>query len=112
MKRTTTKIINEAISNNLLQVIKVECYNKDHNTTDLIDGATFIENLQFLNESGVLADCVSWHFEKNYKKDREYIIESGRKDGDSENVITVYMKVGDDVNIEDVEKILLEKKEE
>ena len=42
----------------------------------------------------------------------EYILESGRSDGDSENIVIVYLRVNEDVKIEDVEKALLMEEED
>ena len=105
-RRTTTAQINEALANDLLIITKVECYRKTLRQTDVIDAESFIDNFQFLVESGIFADCVGWHFEKDYKSN-QYLIEAGRSDAYSENIITVHMRVNDGVKIEDVEKVLL-----
>lgn len=106
-KRTTTHQINEAITNNLLQIIKVENYNKSNHQMSTMDNDTFKESLEFLSESGILANCIGWKFEKNHEAIREYIIETGRMNSDSDLIVTVYMSVVDGVSEEQVEEILV-----
>lgn len=105
MKRmTTTKQISDVLSNNLLQVAKVEVYHKTSRETDIITDS-FLENFQFLCESGCFMDCVGWHYERDYKTG-DYIIETGRMDGNSENVVIAYLQAGENVDIEEIDKIL------
>lgn len=104
-RRTTTAQINAALP--FMEVIKAECYNKDTYTTTNIDTATFTENLQFLAESGKLTDCMGWTYERNPDSKSEYIIESGRMNQESNAFVTVWMRLNDGVNREEVEKILL-----
>ena len=105
MKRmTTTKQISEVLSNNSLQVAKAEVYHKTSRETDIITDS-FLENFQFLCESGCFMDCVGWHYERDYKTG-DYIIEAGRMDGNSENVVIAYLRVNNYANVEDIERIL------
>ena len=104
-RRTTTQKINSAITNNLLIPIKAECYNKTTRKIETINSGTLAENLQSLCESGVLALCIGWTYEKNYKTNG-YIAECGRTEGNAENIITVYLCVGDGVNAEEINEIL------
>ena len=104
-KKTTTKQLNSAIINNLLKVQKAEIYHKTTSKTEPIGNDTLIENLQFLCESGVFSDCIRWTFEKDYKTNG-YIAECGRREGNAENIVTVHLCVGDDVNTEDIEEAL------
>lgn len=106
-KRTTTKQLNTAITNGLLQVTKAECSYKSSNRVDELNKETFIENLQFLCESGVFADFVDWHYERNISAKDEYILDSGAMNPYSENVVTVYLRVADCVDREDIERTLL-----
>ena len=111
MKRmTTTKQIRDVLSNNLLQVTKAECYHKTSRKTDIITDS-FLENFQFLCESGCFMNCVGWHYERDYKTG-DYIIETGRMDGNSENVVIAYLRVNDGVSVEDIERTLLFLEEE
>ena len=110
-RRTTTAQINEALANDLLTITKVECYHKTSRQTNVINPESFIDDFQFLCESGIFADCVGWHCQKDYKTN-QYIAETGRMDGDSENIITVHMRVNEGVKIEDIEKVLLMKEED
>ena len=66
---------------------------------------SFLENFQFLCESGCFVDCVGWHYERDYRTG-DYIIETGRMDGNSENVVIAYLRVNDNANVEDIERIL------
>ncbi len=105
-RRTTTAQINEALANDLLIITKVECYRKTLRQTDVIDAESFIEDFQFLCEANIFMNCVGWTYQQDYRTG-DYVLETGRSDGDSENIITVHMRVNDGVKIEDVEKVLL-----
>ena len=107
---TTTKQISDVLSNNLLQVAKAELHYKTSRETNIITDS-FLENFQFLCESGCFVDCVGWHYERDYRTG-DYIIETGRGDGDSENIVIAYLRVNEDVKIEDVEKALLMEEED
>lgn len=110
-KQTTTQKLNTAITNNLLQITKAECYYKSSNRIDEINRETFKENLQFLCESGCFVDCVGWHYERDIQTNG-YIAECGRMDGSVEKIIVVYLDVCNGVDKEDVEKELLFVEEE
>lgn len=56
--RTTTAKINEALTTNLLTVTRTECYHKTSRQTDAVNAESFLENFQFLCESGIFADCI------------------------------------------------------
>lgn len=103
-RRTTTRQLNEAITNHLLIVTKVEVYYKSSRKTDVITDS-FLENFQFLYESGCFMDCVGWHYERDYRTG-DYIIETGRMDGNSENVAIAHLHVNDSANVEDIERTL------
>lgn len=105
-RRTTTQKLHEAISNNLLTIQKVQYSYKSSSRIDEIDRDTFKDYLDFLCESGLFADCIDWHFEMSPSKKGEYIINSGAKNPCTENIITVYLSVGDGVDVEDIERIL------
>lgn len=108
-RRTTTAQINAALP--LMDVVKAEHYNKDTYTTTAIDTATFTDNMQFLAESGKLTDCIGWTYERNPCSDREYIFESGRMNAECNAFVTVWMRLNDGVNREDLEKMLLKEEE-
>ena len=105
-KRTTTKQLNSAITNNLLHITKAEIYYKTSRKTETIDVDKFKDSLDFLCESGVFADFVDWHYERNISAKDEYILDSGAMNPYSENVVTVYLRVGENVIGEKIEKIL------
>lgn len=111
-KRTTTKQLQDAITNNLLHIIKAEIYYKTSRKTETIDVDKFKDSLDFLYESGIFADFVDWHYERNLSAKDEYILDSGAMNPYSENVVTVYLRVADDVNGEDANKELMMAEEE
>ena len=110
-RKTTTAQINEALTNDLLTITRTEVYYKSSRQTDHINPESFIEDFQFLCESGIFADCVGWHYQKDYKTN-QYIAEAGRTDAYSENIATVHMCVNEGVSDEDVKKVLLMKEED
>ena len=111
-KVTTTSKINEAITNNLLQIIKSEVYYKTSGKTETIDADKFKDSLDFLCESGLFADFVDWHYEKNISEKDEYILDSGAMNPYSENVVTVYLRVADGISREEIEQALSVSEEE
>lgn len=111
-RRTTTQKLQQAITNNLLHIVKAEVYYKTSRKTETIDTDKFKDSLDFLCESGVFADFVDWHYERNLSAKDEYILDSGAMNPYSENVVTVYLCVADDVNVEDIERALLFLEEE
>lgn len=111
-RRTTTQKLQQAITNNLLHITKAEVYYKTSRNTETIDTDKFKDSLDFLCESGVFADFVDWHYEKNISTKDEYILDSGAMNPYSENVVTAYLRVADGVNVEDIERTLLFSEEE
>lgn len=105
-RRTTTRQLQQVITDNLLHVVKAETYYKSSRKTETIDADKFKDSLDFLCETGVFADFVDWHYEKNMSAKDEYILDSGAMNPYSENVVTVYLCVDDDVSVEDIEKAL------
>ena len=110
-KRTTTRKLNNAITNNLLILTKAEVYHKTTRKTEPIVNDTLIENLQLLSKSNVFASCIGWTYEKDYKTN-SYIAECGRMEGNVENIITLYLSAGDGVSNEDLEKVLVKEETE
>lgn len=105
MKRiTTTKQINEVLSNNLLQVTKAEIYYKTSHKTDVITDF-FLEDMQFFCESGCFMDRVGWRYEKDCTTGG-YVIETGRKDGDSDCIIIAHLYVNENTDTEEIERTL------
>lgn len=104
-KVTTTKKINEAITNNLLRITKAEIYYKTSRKTETIDVDKFKDSLAFLCESGCFADAIGWHYERDIKS-KGYIIETGRMNPDVETIVTVYLTVCNGACRENVEKEL------
>ena len=106
-KRTTTQQLQNAITNNLLTIEKAEIHHKSSNHIDEISADKFKDSFDFLCESGVFAEAISWHYGYDCGSNI-YILETGRMNPHSEIIITVYLKAGDGVvNREDVDKALM-----
>ena len=103
-KQTTTLQLNTAITDKLLHITKAQKYNKSTHQTDVIPPETFQESLEFLCES-IFADCIGWHYEFDIKE-KQYIIEAGRMNGDSDFIVIVHLCVNDGVSREEIDKIL------
>ncbi len=110
-RKTTTRQISEALTNSLFTIEKVEVYYKSSRKTNVIEAESFLEDFQFLCEANVFRNCVGWTYQQDHRTG-EYILEAGRSDGDSENIITVILRVNDGVKTEDVEKALLMEEED
>lgn len=103
-KRTTTKQLQEAIKDNLLKLIKAQKYSKSTRRTTTISTDTFKDDLDFLCET-IFANAISWHYEYDIKA-KQYIIESGRMNGDADFIFIAHLRVNDDVDGEDVDRAL------
>ena len=103
-KQTTTLQLNTAITDKLLHITSAQKYNKSTHQTDVISSETFQESLDFLCES-IFKDVVGWHFEYDIKE-KQYIIEAGRMNGDSDFIVIAHLCVNDGVKVEDVAKVL------
>lgn len=104
-KRTTTQQINAAITNKLLHITKSELYNKSTHQTIVISPDIFQESLEFLCES-IFKDAIGWHYEFDIKT-KQYIIEAGRMNGDSDFIIIAHLCVNDGVDKVSVDKALI-----
>ena len=111
-KRTTTKKLHEAITNNLLTIEKAVAYNKTTHQTDVISTEKFKDSLDFLCESEIFANCLGWHYEVDIKENDGYIVECGRMDSSVDVIVTVYMSICNGANVEAVERTLLFTEEE
>lgn len=106
-KRTTTKQLLEAITTKgLLEVIKVECSHKSSSRIDEMDKGTFLDNLAFINESGIFAGFIDWHYESGLPGKDGYTAGSGAMNPYTENVVTVYMEPSEGVTEEGIAKAL------
>lgn len=104
-KVTTTSKINEALTNNLLQIQKAEVYYKTCRKTEIIDADKFYEDFGFLCESGVFMDALGWHYEWDCKNGL-YVTECGRMNPDVESIIAVYLGICNGVCKENIERVL------
>lgn len=100
-RRTTTKQLYNALSNNLLTVERAESHNKTSHQTDEISVDTFKDSLEFLCET-IFADAVGWHYEYDIKAN-QYIIEVGRMNGDADFIFIAHLCACDGVSREDVD---------
>ncbi len=103
-KRTTTKQLHNALSNNLLTVEKAELYNKTTRKTEGISIDTFKDSLEFLCET-IFAPCIGWYFEENHVTGN-YEVDCSRMDGSVDIIVTVYLRVCEGASREDIEKTL------
>lgn len=103
-KQTTTQKLQQAIKNNLLKPIKAEKYNKSTRKTTTISTDTFKDDLDFLCET-IFADCVGWHYERNYKTGN-YEIDCGRMNPNTDIVIIVHLCACDGASREDIDNAL------
>ena len=110
-KRTTTQKLHEAITNNLLQVTKVEIHHKSSKQVDILSVDSLKKSLEFLTET-IFKDMIDWHYERDSNADGQYIIDSGAMNSNSEIIIAVYMSICNGANEEAVERTLLFTEEE
>ncbi len=110
-RRTTTAQINEALTNDLLTITRTEVYYKSSRQTDHINPESFIEDFQFLCESNIFMDCVGWTYQQDHRTGG-YVLEAGRGDSDSENIIIIFMRANNGVSDDDVKNALLMKEED
>lgn len=109
-KRTTTKQLHNALSNNLLTVEKAELYNKTTRKTEGISIDTFKDSIEFLCET-IFAPCIGWYFEENHVTGN-YEVDCSRMDGSVDIIVTVYLRVCEGASREDIEKTLSVSEEE
>lgn len=109
-KRTTTKQLHNALSNNLLILEKAEMYNKTTRKTEGISNDTFKDSLDFLCET-IFAPCIGWYFEENHVTGN-YEVDCSRMDGSVDIIVTVYLRVCEGASREDIEKTLSVSEEE
>ena len=105
-KRTTTRQLSEAVTNNLLQITRAECSYKSSSRIDEISAEKIKNDFDFLCEAGIFAESLGWHYEKDHKSG-EYILQTGRYNPHSEIIIAVSLKACENVSDEDIEKALL-----
>lgn len=104
-KQTTTLQLNTAITNKLLHITSAQKYNKTTHQTDVISPETFKESLDFLYET-IFCDAIGWHYEYDVKA-KQYIIEAGRMNGDSDFIIIAHLRVCDGVDKVSVDNALI-----
>lgn len=103
-RKSTTKQIQQAIKNDLLKLTKVEKYSKSTRRTTTISTGTFKDDLDFLCEI-IFADAIGWHFEYDIKA-KQYIIETGRMNGDADFIFIAHLCACDGVERECINNAL------
>lgn len=106
-KRTTTKQLQQAITNGLLEVTKAECSYKSSSRIDKITSQTFKEKLDFLCESGIFSQFIDWHYEEDLSGKDVYIADSGAMNPYTDAIVTVYLRMNDNATDEEIQKALL-----
>lgn len=102
-RRTTTKQLNTAITNNLLTIEKAETYSKTTHQTDQISADQFKDSLDFLCET-IFAPCIGWYFEKH--KTGNYEIDCSRMNPNTDLIVIAHLRANDNVDSEDIDKAL------
>lgn len=105
-RRTTTLQIQKAMKSNFLCLIKAEVYNKSTRKTEEIPNEKFLDCFDYFCESEFFMDSIGWYFEYDIKA-KQYIIETGRMNGDVDFIFIAHLCACDDSNVEDIEKTLL-----
>lgn len=103
-RKTTTRQIQQAVKNNLLKLTKSEKYSKSTHKTTTMSTDTFKDDLDFLCET-IFADAIGWHYEYDIKA-KQYIIETGRMNGDADFIFIAHLCACDGVNRESIDKAL------
>lgn len=103
-KRTTTKQLQNALSNNLLTIVKAETCSKTTHQTDQISVDQFKDSLDFLCET-IFAPCIGWYFEKN--KTGNYEVDCSRMNPNTDLIVIAHLCANENVNSENIEQALL-----
>lgn len=103
-RRTTTRQLQQAITDKLLHITKVEVYYKTSRKTEIIEADVFQESLDFLCET-IFADSIGWHFEENYKT-QNYEIDCGRMNPNTDIIVIAHL-CANGVKREDVTNALM-----
>lgn len=106
-KQTTTKQLQQAIVNGLLEVTKAECSYKSSKQIGELSKETFMDNLAFINESGIFSGFIDWHFEEDLSEKDVYIADSGAMNPYTDTIVTVYLRMNDNATDEEIQKALL-----
>lgn len=103
-RKTTTRQLQQAITNNLLKPIKAQKYSKSTRKSTTISTDIFKESFDFLSES-IFKDAIGWHYEYDIKTG-QCIVEAGRMNGDADFIFIAHLCVNDGMSREDIDKIL------
>lgn len=103
-KQTTTRQLQQAIKDDLLKLTKAEKYSKSTRKSMTISTETFKDDFDFLCET-LFVDAIGWHFEYDIKV-KQYIIECGRMNGDSDFIFIAHLCACDGVGRECIDNAL------
>ena len=91
----TTEKVWELLKSNTTEITKVIATDGDYKDT-VIDKNIFMENMEFLMESGCFVNCIGWHYEKPYSGEdvskQEWVLTTGKMNGEIENSLTVHIQ--------------------
>ena len=89
----TTEKVWELLKSNTTEITKVIA------TDGVIEKNIFMENMEFLMESGCFVNCIGWHYDRPYSwkdvPEQEWVLTTGKMNGEIENSLTVHLKVTD-----------------
>ena len=92
----TTEKVWELLKSNTTEITKVIATDGDYKDT-VIEKNIFMENLEFLMESGCLVNCIGWHYDRPYSckdvPEQEWVLTTGKMNCEIENFLTIYLKV-------------------
>lgn len=103
-KRTSTKQLNSAITNNLLHIVKAKIYSKTSRKTEEITPDSFKDSLDFLCET-IFSDAIGWYYERDYKTEK-YEVECGRMNPNTDLIVIAHLSVCEGTSREDIDKTL------
>ena len=82
----TTEKVWELLKSNTTEITKVIATDGDYKDT-VIEKNIFMENMEFLMESGCLVNCIGWHYDRPYSckdvPEQEWVL----------TTVTIYLKV-------------------
>lgn len=92
----TTEKVWELLKSNTTEITKVIATDGDYKDT-VIEKNIFMENMEFLMESGCFVNCIGWHYDRPYSckdvPEQEWVLTTGKMNCEIENFLTIYLKV-------------------
>lgn len=102
--RTTTNRVFKLFESNTAEITQIITCNKDKYKGTAVDKNTFMENLEFLAETGCIIDCIGWYYDKPHDNipGDEWILTTGKMNGEADDFITVHLRMIDPVAAEKI----------